>query len=904
MCLAPAYARGADLSTPAGAEQAIADVVREIEAKVKLSIGQLSVSPPPVQPELRVLEQYVDEYLRRHGDRVSVANPIWALTNACNAQAVQRDYDRIVPVGKQHNAYVEVNNKLKEKYDQLLQLSAYEVLAKGIGLILFPPGSGLDILQEIGMEAIENCMTPSFRPLGAERLRSTTVPRLAAELKPEQEKLLVALREAPASKNDVPRICKAAQQLAASCEEKAGRIYDELLKQHEEVKAQAPTIFVNVVAVATEVDRILKRRARITTCEVLPSPLVLPGVGAFYPLTLRLVYDSGLRKEAFYCDVVFEQDDPPVIRLFSNPGSGHVIAESTAVGTSEVRVRSKDDGRLLGSFRVEVVSGSAPAPIPPAGPGQGAPRQAGQAPPPAGGRPVVDFAVSPDQSVYAVGQSIRFTQGAVSNTADWDFIWYLTGAEKTGPEIEHAFSSPGKHAVRLVVKERGGAWEDAMARFITVEETAGEGVLPPLQPGGTVTSAPPSGPIGNVNDFVTETVRGKGVVAVRYWRGGAGDWSDPVAFLETGAAQELALQTGEQADGYNTGWLLCVENGQPRFKVLGCDFERRTGRVVYEGALDLQGQDYKTGSLRFKAVHARCAEVTWEAANGSLYGATIWKSPTPAAPDPNRFVKTGVEYEKPIELREPTGANQLTIGGSGTNLCVTVPAGMMNVTASMQLSTGVKALGAVAADGVFVRLEDMPRETGREFVFSLSPGRHFLPYPDTRGLPADARAVDVKVFDNATKALLRRHLAPLARSETASPLRKDEAPGPVLSEFRYGSSAWPVRLQDGVLEVRGNGRWEWGEQWKLVDRYVKEFNGVGTDQGPALAHTKDGHFWDVVLLNYQNGDRVPVNSYSEKVEIYYGGQYGFSYRVGGHSFDFSHGILKEIDPATGNFLRP
>ncbi|MBP7829642.1 MAG: hypothetical protein KA248_06965 [Kiritimatiellae bacterium] len=897
---------GADWSTPAGAEQEIASVVRGIAAQVEHSVARLSPSAPVPTSEFQALEQYVDEYLRRHGEKVSVANPVWVLTNACNPEAVQRDYERILPVGKQRNAYVEVNNKLKEKYDKLLQLSAYDVLAQGIGLILFPPESGMDIFQELGLQVIEDYMTPKYRPLGADRLRSTAMPKLASELKPDQEKLLAVLREAPANKNDVPRICREAQRLAASCEEKSSRIYAELLREHEEFKKRAPGVLAYVASIATEVDRILQRRAHLVLCEVSPSPLALPGVSAYYPLTLHLVYDSGLRRQALYNDVVFEQDEPPVVRLYPNAGTGHAIVEGVAEGTGEVRIRSKADGKLLGSFRVEVARRSAPASLAPQGP----PPPIN--PPPSAGFPAVDFTASPDKRVYSVGEPIRFTQIAVSNVNDWTFTWYVTGDEKTGVEIDHAFSSRGLHTVRLVVRSKATGEEDALARTITVGDAEGEEEPPPPGESGAGTVAPPVGPIGQVNDFVTETLRDRGVVgvAVRFYRGGSGDWSEPVSFVNTEGAQDVSLQTGEQADGYNTGWLLYAGNGKPRFKLLGCDFGRRTGRVVYEGALDLQGQDYKPGSLKFKTVHARCAKVTWEAANGSLYGATIWKSPTPAVPNPNSFVKTGVEYENPIEFREPTESGQvnapgeLTIGGSGTNLFVNVPPGMANVTASMELSSGVKAVGAVAADGVFVRLEDMPRETGREFVFALSPGRHLLPCPDTRKLPADARAVDVKLFDNTTKALLRRHLAPLARSETAVPLRKDEKPGPVLSEFRYGSGVWPVRLQDGVLEVRGNGRWAWGDQWKLVDRYVKEFNGVGTDQGPGLAYTRDGRMWDVILLNYQNGDRVPVNSYSEKVEVYYGGQYGFSYRVGGHSFSYNHGLLKEIDPATGNFLSP
>ncbi len=110
---------------------------------------------------------------------------------------------------------------------------------------------------------------------------------------------------------------------------------------------------------------------------------------------------------------------------------------------------------------------------------------------------------------------------------------------------------------------------------------------------------------------------------------------------------------------------------------------------------------------------------------------------------------------------------------------------------------------------------------------------------------------------------------------------------------------WPVRLEDGRLDIRGPGKrgtcdYKWESEWITVAEGVREYAGVGAGQGPVLAYRAGGREWRLLMLYFADGSRQNELTFDEPVTLVRGGDFGAVVKIGNRFYDYSWKRLQEV----------
>ncbi|GAB6143844.1 PKD domain-containing protein [Desulfocicer niacini] len=224
----------------------------------------------------------------------------------------------------------------------------------------------------------------------------------------------------------------------------------------------------------------------------------------------------------------------------------------------------------------------------------------------------VDFTISPIPAkgdFLRVGEIITFTQTCKNLFNHPEYRWYINGSYfQSGPRMRYQFQKKGVHDITLGIRAGSNFDEVEHTRSITVGEK-------------------------NIGVLGTERNRFKALgklenltICSEYWVGGTGRWSSKCTKVATiGPVDGFALCTGEQSDGYNTGFLVYSKKGSGKlsFKVFHFSFNQWKGTLHYSGDIPSPGEpDPETITL---SCRANVATITWGNKDGTVCSAKLWK---------------------------------------------------------------------------------------------------------------------------------------------------------------------------------------------------------------------------------------------------------------------------------------
>lgn len=227
----------------------------------------------------------------------------------------------------------------------------------------------------------------------------------------------------------------------------------------------------------------------------------------------------------------------------------------------------------------------------------------------------------PETNLYAIGTSVGFEARVQNAKGITEYRWYVAGeyvgSGKQG--VKHKFTTAGEYEIKLGLRMGSNFDEVKVTRMLVVGEAA-------------------IGTLGRErNRFEATGAPGNLVIKSSYWKGGTAEWSKPVTFNggDIGAVDHYILYDGEQADGYNTGYLVYVPRGKNSllFKVfhfrwpdrLTTDRRDPHGFIHYSGPLPLHNETLVPESVQFTRRASRLCEVEWRTRDGSSCRARINK---------------------------------------------------------------------------------------------------------------------------------------------------------------------------------------------------------------------------------------------------------------------------------------
>jgi hypothetical protein len=564
--------------------------------------------------------------------------------------------------------------------------------------------------------------------------------------------------------------------------------------------------------------------------------------------------------------------------------------------------------------------------------------------------------------VFDVGEEVAFAAlTTMQPPPTWQ--WFIGSYESTEAEVRRTFDEPGRVTVRLVAKHPVSGIEDSVSRGITIrtpetppaDDTTGGETKPP-EDGG---KAPDGGgtPIARRRNEFRLVKAAKDTLArvdARGWRTIELRWSSWQKAVPFQEVDDAVLTVGDQADGCNTGWFLFVPagSGRLRFKALGYDFKSRRVATSHEGTVPLKGKRVKPGTLGVVTTQSRAAEFECRMEDGTLCRLRIWKIPKTTTG--NVMLQGGVEILEWIPPRtsgggggKPVPPGALDLAGVGKRFfedhgwkvpadlhegpqqplkddrgrtyqgaLVLVPA--ESPQGDKGFVTFVKMASASEASAYHSALFRMtePVRGGRKVkVRHMGAPAYYITNPPSDGRPQSQELCwayqDVVIVLRLQRKQVKKNLQDWAKQLQAMlgratrgelpGLEPPEAEGPRIARLTYKSSVWPVRLQDGVLEIQGCGYegYAWVKDWKHLSSRAKDFVGGASGAGPIVAFTEDGKRWKVVELAYNTGARRNERTFDARVAIYSTGRRGTVIEAGGRRYDLTDGQCKEIDPKTG-----
>lgn len=302
------------------------------------------------------------------------------------------------------------------------------------------------------------------------------------------------------------------------------------------------------------------------------------------------------------------------------------------------------------------------------------------------------------------------------------------------------------------------------------------------------------------------------------------------------------------------------------------------------------------GTLKLLTVKARAIEIQWSCTDGSITKARIYKTLGSDSFSKNVFIKGGVEYLDTIELREPSENSNTADNDTGWDYAVQYGIKIKKPDASTKHR--IKLYIPPTAPPVYLAYnganEKMQIEglffscdpTGRgsqdpstmldDHHYWLDYGTHLLGQPhhvyydkeDTLQLKLFTKQQPIAIDGQPTFTCELSGYAggdsnrykgpgykPVNPGQEHSPFAKNKEAGTRVEQLTYKSATYPVRLQKGVLDVRGTPHptCRWRDSWKRVNSGVKDFRGAACGQGPVIAYTKDNRLWKVVRYHYRTG---------------------------------------------------
>lgn len=234
----------------------------------------------------------------------------------------------------------------------------------------------------------------------------------------------------------------------------------------------------------------------------------------------------------------------------------------------------------------------------------------------------VDFEILTPLETIAPGDKVDVRQHCQNAQEVTEYRWLLDGNYLgSGESFQFTLKDSGRHEITLVIRKGSNVDEDKASKTVTVGEAG-------LKKLGTW-----------INRFKPEEGSSGLRMLSSFYRGGDATWSAWAAFRSIGEVEGYAFCTGEQADGYNTGFLVFAPPKNPnlRFEVYRFNFQQSVGDVTYSGGLPMHNKKPDPKSLQFTSIHSRAAEIQWQSRDGATCRARIWKS------EASGFVKGGVE---------------------------------------------------------------------------------------------------------------------------------------------------------------------------------------------------------------------------------------------------------------------
>ena len=80
------------------------------------------------------------------------------------------------------------------------------------------------------------------------------------------------------------------------------------------------------------------------------------------------------------------------------------------------------------------------------------------------------------------------------------------------------------------------------------------------------------------------------------------------------------------------------------------------------------------------------------------------------------------------------------------------------------------------------------------------------------------------------------------------------------------------------------------------------YNGVGSDQGPIVAYTKDNKTWILLLMDVATGAQKNIRHFDSEVTFVKGSQFGAIIKVKDVCYSYSFNELKKCSCKTGQYI--
>jgi len=390
-------------------------------------------------------------------------------------------------------------------------------------------------------------------------------------------------------------------------------------------------------------------------------------------------------------------------------------------------------------------------------------------------------------------------------------------------------------------------------------------------------------------------------------------------------------------------------SGKLKFAVYGFNWERHIGRVVYSGELPIHGKKVAPDSLTFHETASRSVTPEWRAMDGSLCKVKIGKFPAGDPNSKNIMITGGVEDLGCIEPAKKTPTIQKGPFCSDPVIWSVFPSAQEMGREKIKPGKKIRSMEDIAviynkswgpgigktgtSTGIELNLfgspnhaktvwdlflktmhgEKQPLQIGQEAyiikrsrnldhghnsVYILHENMHIFAVqttlvsfsPKIKIVKEEPNLDGLKLMIEKIKAL-RCSLIPEG-IKTGMEAR--------IEEIRWKGTIWPVRLQEGKLEVRGSGyaAYQWRESWITVSCDVIDFKTSGSGAGPIVAYTTDGSKWHIVTLNYASGAQTNKRRFPDEITHIKGGRNGATIQAGEKCYDYSLGQLREINCQT------
>jgi hypothetical protein len=223
----------------------------------------------------------------------------------------------------------------------------------------------------------------------------------------------------------------------------------------------------------------------------------------------------------------------------------------------------------------------------------------------------VDFSFSPKLDkgkTYKEGDTVTFTENCKNIKNITEYRWYINGKDiGSGKRVTHTFNEQGTYKIKLGLRMGSNYDEIKHTKSITI----GSGI----------------GVLGNPNRFKARGGPENLSVCSEYWVGGIGEWSSKCKEVsKIGPVDGYDLCTGDQSEGWNTGFLVYSKKGSEKlsFQVYHFKFGNK-----WKGVIHYSGEIQKAINPDPESITISCranvATVRWTNEDGSVCSTKIWK---------------------------------------------------------------------------------------------------------------------------------------------------------------------------------------------------------------------------------------------------------------------------------------